>query len=199
MPGCSVYPVGDHVLCCAKLGLYATHHVLCARVTSLPRFVLRQVGGGSGKRPGHSASAGSRLFIKVQPLQPSADLAEIAPGKVGSPGRDSQGSFASSRMSVGMVFLSFRPRSHGAWGGKVGFCFVTYFFKHHFQKNNISGNNCSFNTNFNLSHFIRTKPYKGALPETFWTQPTSGPPLTLKGKNVGCLQVDAAKNSCLHV
>ena len=83
-------PFGDHVLCCSSLGLYARHNDLLDEFASLCMEVglSVEVEKGPGMlRPAdvlvHGLGAPLAVdFAVVHPLQPSANLEEVHPGKL---------------------------------------------------------------------------------------------------------------------
>ena len=91
--GCSMPmdPVGDQALCCSKLGVYARHNSLRDEFAALcveAGLTVELEKGPENLRPadvlvhGLDNSPLAVDFSVVHPLQPSADLAEVHPGKL---------------------------------------------------------------------------------------------------------------------
>ena len=130
-PGCSLPmdPVGDHALCCTKLGLYARHNDLRDEFAALcteAGLVVELEKGPDTLRPadvlvhGIDNSPLAVDFSVVHPLQPSADLAEVRPGKLA---RQVENQKVRARLPacrrLGWSFCPFVIEATGAWGGKA--------------------------------------------------------------------------------
>ena len=99
-PGCQVPMdnMGDHALCCPKLGTYARHNDLRNQFTTLCmeiglRVEMEVSPPGTSSRPAdvllHGLDTSTPLavdFSVVHPLQMSQNLAEVHPGKFGKDG-----------------------------------------------------------------------------------------------------------------
>ena len=122
-------PVGDHALCCAKLGVYARHNDLRDTFAALcvdAGLAVEIEQGPDGLRPadvlvhGLDNSPLAVDFSVVHPLQPSADLAEVRPGKLA---RQTENSKVRARMPAcrrqGWSFCPFVVEAMGAWGGRA--------------------------------------------------------------------------------
>ena len=129
--GCSspVDPVGDHALCCAKLGVYARHNDLRDEFAALcvdSGLSVELETGPDHLRPadvlvhGIENSPLAVDFSVVHPLQPSADLAEVYPGKLA---RQTENSKVRARLPacrrLGWSFCPFVVEATGTWGGKA--------------------------------------------------------------------------------
>ena len=128
-PGCTrpMDPFGDHALCCSSLGLYARHNDLRDEFASLctEAGLSVEVEKGPGLlRPAdvlvHGLGAPLAVdFAVVHPLQPSANLAEVHPGKLA---RQTETTKVRMRMpacrQVSWSFCPFVAETVGRWGGK---------------------------------------------------------------------------------
>ena len=122
-------PVGDHALCCTHLGVYARHNDLRDEFAALcikAGLSVELEKGPDNLRPadvlvhGIENSPLAVDFSVVHPLQPSADLAEVRPGKLA---RQTETSKVRVRMPacrrLGWSFCPFAIEATVTWGGKA--------------------------------------------------------------------------------
>ena len=122
--------MGDHALCCPKLGTYARHNDLgnqfAALCTDIGLRVEREVSPhGTSSRPAdvllHGLDSSSPLavdFTVVHPLLMSQNLAEVHPGKLTKMAerKKTREQFAKCH-KAGWEFCPFIVETQGTWGG----------------------------------------------------------------------------------